>query len=201
MERRSRKDRRKAYDLDYFRKNGCERRQSGDRRGFSSKTDTWFRSDGVKRVLIRKNSYYNRDNKKRLPPIHSTEVSKASSSLFSKERRIYERHLVMEGVIARPKMTSVHGNVRDISLGGLAFQYNPKGSSMIEAFEMDIFLRGNGFNLQGVPFKTVSDFDIRAEDSFVTKHLRQRGVKFLNLSPSQLEKLNYLINYHSVGPA
>lgn len=208
MERRNRKDRRNAYDLDYFRKDGFERRKISDRRAVATKPESWFTSNGTKRVLIRKKSYYNLAEKKRLPPIGSKNPSHQQSTSFSpgknslQEKRAHIRHLLTGGLVARPKMTCIYGNVRNISLGGLALQYNPKkGSSMIEAFEMDIFLRGNGFNLQGVPFKTVSEFDIQAEGSFITKHLRQTGVKFLNLSPLQLEKVNYLINYHSIGPA
>ena len=198
MERRKNRDRRKSYDLDYFRKNGIERRKCAQRRDTPGKLPQWFRTEGTKRVLIRSTlssepngsvSHYGK-------PGNFT-----SAETHSAEKRRHLRHLLTGGVIARPKMTSIYGNVRDISLGGLAFRYNPKGSSMVEAFEMDIFLRGNGFNLQGVPFRTVSDFDIQAEDSFITKHLRHRGVKFLNLSPFQLEKLNYLITYHSIGPA
>ena len=197
-ERRNNRDRRKCYDLDYFRKNGIERRKCAQRRDTPGKLPQWFKTEGTKRVLIRRSqssesngsiSHYGK-------PGNFT-----STETLGAERRRHLRHLLTGGVIARPKMTSIYGNVRDISLGGLAFRYGPKGSSMIEAFEMDIFLRGNGFNLQGVPFKTVSDLDIREKDSFITKHIRQRGVKFLNISPLQLEKLNYLINYHSIGPA
>ncbi|MBW1892792.1 MAG: hypothetical protein JRF40_02200 [Deltaproteobacteria bacterium] len=54
IERRIRKDRRSAYDLNYFNKNGIERRKGDERRRLLEKRNGWVRAEKWRSVFVGK---------------------------------------------------------------------------------------------------------------------------------------------------
>ena len=54
IERRIRKDRRHAYDLNYFNKNGIERRKGDERRRLLEKRKGWVRAEKWRSVFVGK---------------------------------------------------------------------------------------------------------------------------------------------------
>jgi hypothetical protein len=91
------------------------------------------------------------------------------------------------------------GQIIDISLGGLAFQYIADGDQINGARELEIYLATNGFHIKDIPFNTISDIALPKEFSLSTIIMRRRGVQFGMLTKFQKTQLGYLIEYHTVG--
>jgi len=78
------------------------------------------------------------------------------------------------------------GKIRDISKGGLSFEYLWDDGSDKDSSEVDVFLAGNGFYLPKMPCEVVYDFQIGADlTSNSTFHDRRCGVEFGNLTEEQ----------------
>jgi len=92
------------------------------------------------------------------------------------------------------------GRIKDLSMNGLAFCYleNSKRATD-ESFRLDLLLADCGFYLEGLPFKTVSDFKLNDDFSFSSIKTRQLGVRFKDMTRSQVSKLKYLIYHHTIG--
>ena len=77
------------------------------------------------------------------------------------ERRKYARYLPQKNAFAALgcEYTRV-GKIKDIALGGLAFEYNVGDALSEEATEADIFLVGNVFHLHNIPCRIIYDFDV-----------------------------------------
>jgi hypothetical protein len=110
------------------------------------------------------------------------------------ERRNQKRFRVLEGAFAvfRPQFTKL-GQITDISRGGLALRYPITGNHSKGSFELDIFLSGNGFCLERVPIKTVSDIQMAKRFSTSSIPMRRCGVQFGELTKSQISQLEYFI--------
>lgn len=52
IERRTGRDRRQAYDINYFEKNGIERRKGSERRRLSEKRKGWIRAEKWRSVFV-----------------------------------------------------------------------------------------------------------------------------------------------------
>ncbi|MBW2642034.1 MAG: PilZ domain-containing protein, partial [Deltaproteobacteria bacterium] len=62
------------------------------------------------------------------------------------ERREYKRLPVREGVYALIKNnSSTLGQIKNVSMGGLAFSYIVNEEQMHGSFKVDIFISGQGF--------------------------------------------------------
>ncbi len=91
------------------------------------------------------------------------------------------------------------GQIIDISKGGLAFRYVGNGGQPKRSFQMDIFLANNGFHLEKVSFRTVSDFEVSKQGLANAVTLRRRGVQFDELDQDHVSRLEYFIENYALG--
>ena len=118
------------------------------------------------------------------------------------ERRRHKRFQAEEGAYAavRPQYDKI-GQIIDVSRGGLAFRYMISGSQEDTSSELDIFLIGDGFHLDKVPFQTVSDEGIPERLSPGSQKMRRCGLQFGELTQMQILKLKEFILNHTVVEA
>jgi hypothetical protein len=91
------------------------------------------------------------------------------------------------------------GQIIDISKGGLAFRYVGNGGQPKSSFQMDIFLANNGFRLQKISFRTVSDFEVSKQGLAHPLIMRRRGVQFDELNQDHVSRLEYFIENYALG--
>ena len=115
------------------------------------------------------------------------------------ERRRHKRFQAEDGAYAavRPQYDKI-GQIIDVSRGGLAFRYMVSGSQEDASSELDIFLIGDGFHLDKVPFQTVSDEGIPERLSPSSQKMWRCGVQFGELTQMQILKLKEFILNHTV---
>ena len=95
------------------------------------------------------------------------------------------------------------GKVKDISVGGFAFEYISDQDSMEAMTHVDILLLDEDIHLSKLPCTVAYERDVRKHDTLrrfgrplVTK---QCGVKFGNLAENQRNQLEHLITRHTLG--
>ncbi len=116
------------------------------------------------------------------------------------ERRKNKRFVVQEGVYALLKNNSSKlGLIKNISRGGLAFNYIVNGEGMHESFKVDIFISGRGFCLKDIPAKKISDSHINNKLPFSTFAIRKVSLQFNELNQSQLSQLDNFMRDHTAG--
>ena len=91
------------------------------------------------------------------------------------------------------------GQIIDISLGGLSFRYVASEEDSNASSEMDILIIENGFYIDKIPFDNIYDFEISNESSQLTFQMRRLGVKFRELNPEQISKLEFFIGTYTAG--
>jgi len=93
------------------------------------------------------------------------------------------------------------GKVKDISMGGLAFEYIPGEKEDGSASHVDIFLSGNGFYLSKVPCREVYDFIQPAPSIsghvFSDINMNRCGIWFENLTEEINRQLVYFFGKHT----
>jgi hypothetical protein len=115
------------------------------------------------------------------------------------ERRQQKRFKAQEGAFAAlVAQDSRLGQIKDISIRGLSFRYID-GNEKLEANELKIILGEEGLYLDNVPFKKISDFEIKSEFSFSTVKMRQIGLEFGELTAEQKIRLDQFIQYHTLN--
>jgi hypothetical protein len=108
--------------------------------------------------------------------------------------------MVRDGALAVPEDHVCDlGKIIDISRGGLSFQYLADGGVSKESFELDILEADNGFYLEKIPVKTVSDFEVANEVPFSFIAMRRRGVKFRELMVDQIAMLEYFMENYTIA--
>ena len=123
------------------------------------------------------------------------------------DRRQHERFQVRDGafVVLRPRFPilgqdiDIVGRIMDISEAGLELRYVSSQERSHESFELDIVLAGNGFRLNGVPVKTISDAPMADNGASNATTVRRRGVQFGRLTEKQTSQLERLIRDHTNG--
>lgn len=115
------------------------------------------------------------------------------------ERRSHKRYEAAYGAFAvvGPQAARL-GQIKDISMSGLAFKYLAEEARSNARHEMDIIIRQNGFHIQNLPIRIISDFELNKENAFSTVKLRQQGVQFGDLTPDQTSQLEYIVKNHTV---
>ena len=115
------------------------------------------------------------------------------------ERRKYRRFQVQDIAFAvlRDQDRQL-GQIMDISMGGLAFNYIAGGGNADSAFELDILLAYKGLYMKKIQFKTVSDFQIANKSPFSPITMRRHGVKFSELTKKQTSMLKNFIKEHTI---
>jgi hypothetical protein len=118
------------------------------------------------------------------------------------ERRQQKRFKAQEGAFASlVAQQSRLGQIKDISIRGLSFRYIDGNEKLENANELKIILDDQGLYLDNVPFKKISDFEIKSEFSFSTVKMRQIGLEFGKLTPGQRDRLNRFIEHHTIDEA
>ena len=114
------------------------------------------------------------------------------------ERRKYRRFKAVQGAYAvlGPE-TSKLGQIKDISMGGLAFKYLADEARSDGAGELDIIIRQDCLCVKNIPIQTVSDFELARENAFSTIRLRQQGVQFVELTSDQTSQLEFILKHHT----
>lgn len=122
------------------------------------------------------------------------------------ERRKHVRFLSQEGAFAAlgRKYTKV-GKIKDISLGGLSFEYIT-GDDISNHHELvDIFLIGNEYHLYDVSCRVVYDVEVHVPHvsrKFVKSLTRKRcGLQFEKLADDKLSELKLFLESYSSGYA
>jgi hypothetical protein len=116
------------------------------------------------------------------------------------ERRSHERYQVQQGVYALLKNgSSKLGQIKNISIGGLAFMYINHDEPISEPVEVDIFISGNGYFLKGIPCKKISDTHVDNFVPFSTFEMRQLGVQFGEISHGQAAQLDTFIKKYAAA--
>ena len=116
------------------------------------------------------------------------------------ERREHRRSEVQDIAFAVLRDQSRQlGQIMDISMGGLAFNYIAGGGNADSAFELDLLLAYKGLYIKKIQFKTISDFQIANKSPFSPITMRRRGVKFGELTQKQKSKLKNFIREHTIN--
>jgi len=199
IDRRYENDMRQVYDLNYFLEGGEERRSSKERRGIGERRTGWVKADDWQSVylgnLVCADDFSNREEYDL--PFRNMMLQTLGDV---ENKRAFDRFLIREYAYAvlRPSSRKV-GQIVDISRGGLSFRYPGTGRSDedVSSLHLDIFLVGDDFYLDKVPFRTVSEreLDIDLPDHSMT--MLQCGVKFGRLTDDQLGRLDILIEKYT----
>jgi hypothetical protein len=117
------------------------------------------------------------------------------------DKRRDARYVAKENVIAALQNggTTV-GKVRDVSKGGLSFEYIIYDEdSDAKSMGRDIFIFVDGFSIRRLPCRVVYDIPVpESDDLYITPLTTKRcGVKFETLSGDQEEKLEYLLQAYT----
>ena len=120
------------------------------------------------------------------------------------ERRKFERFLAQDRAFAvlRPDFTRL-GKIKDISEGGLSFEYIAYQEDEQDASEMDIFLSEGGFHLSKMPCRIIYNIRMRLEHQTFTTRIQSRrcGLHFGRLTPEQASQLEFFLKNHTTGSA
>jgi c-di-GMP-binding flagellar brake protein YcgR len=123
------------------------------------------------------------------------------------ERRKYTRYLAQVDTYAAfgSHFTKV-GKTKDISVGGLAFEYiNNSDDQDQNPFKVSIFLTSNKFFLWNLPCRLIyevseSCFD-ESQKSDSSYFCRRCGLQFTEVRENQKQSLEYFCNHHTRGLA
>ena len=116
----------------------------------------------------------------------------------SSERRKSQRFKVAYGAyaVAGPEAAKL-GQIKDISMGGLAFNYLADEARSQRCNRLDIIIRQYGMRIENLPVKTISDFELAQKNAFSTVKLRQLSVQFGVLTTNQTSQLEHLLKTHT----
>ena len=140
------------------------------------------------------------------------------------ERRKYERYHVKTGTFALLRSTSIEfskiremgmgeigfavikskpikmGQIININMNGLAFEYIERRNKAIKVFKLDILYAQDAFYLGKLLFKPTFDYIIESEIPLDTFTVRRCGVEFGALTFYQKSRLEYFLNKHTIMP-
>ncbi|MGD9331509.1 MAG: PilZ domain-containing protein [Desulfobacterales bacterium] len=119
------------------------------------------------------------------------------------ERRKVKRFRAVDGALVAISPESGRiGQIRNISLSGLAFRYIAADTpeALVQGtVKLQIMFAGEGVWLDGVPAKWVADFDIPRGTSFSGLPLRQTCLQFISLTETQKTHLKEFIRRYTSG--
>lgn len=106
----------------------------------------------------------------------------------------------MNGAFAavRQKSNQV-GQIKDISVSGLAFMYLANEGSTNGARALDIFITKHRLYIKNIPFQLVRDTQVEQESPFSKVPIRQQGIQFGKLTAEQQTQLMHLMQHHTEG--
>lgn len=116
------------------------------------------------------------------------------------ERRRDKRYKVPDGGVALVTPPGPHstivGDIIDVSMNGLSFQYLADKAIPAGATELTIASARDKSYLRGLPVRAVSDFEI-AKVPFSSLSPRRHGLEFGDLTPEQVAHLEKFIATHT----
>jgi c-di-GMP-binding flagellar brake protein YcgR len=96
------------------------------------------------------------------------------------------------------------GKVKDISMGGFAFEYLGDQESMGGMTQVDIILLDGNIHLSKLPCAVVYERDLKKHEALGRSGrplvTRQCGVKFRDLAENHRTHLEHFITSHTSGP-
>ncbi len=117
--------------------------------------------------------------------------------------RKYSRFLAQDDAFAMLENRVV--KVRNISKGGLSFEYLSDNGGKEAAFKLDIFLSENGFHISDLPCRTVYNISVSKPYIYQTFSqtftARQCGVEFVELCEEKISQLNFFLKNCTLGLA
>ena len=123
------------------------------------------------------------------------------------ERRKYTRFLAEEDAYAALgiNFTKV-GKLKDISIGGLAFEYIDCTENCVQdSSRVAIFHSHNEFHLPNLACRLICNLAISAENDdlqFIRQYaLRRCAIQFKDITAEQRKQLEFLINHYTCGTA
>ncbi len=140
------------------------------------------------------------------PEIRSDDDRRSESNRrILAERRQHKRFQVKG--IAFAKLWSEHekeyvqdmGQLLDVSRKGLSLLCSEKTDKTGEHSGLGIFLSGDNFSIDKMPFKIISDTEITNGSKFIKRTVRRYGLQFEELTPHQRDNLDYFLIYHTVS--
>ena len=116
----------------------------------------------------------------------------------SNERRKHKRFKVKQGAfaVASPEYNKL-GQIKDISEGGIAFQFIEDGEQTKDSHELEIFSNVDDFYIKKIPVKTVLDFELENTISSDSTPMRQVCMKFGKLNYPQRLLLGFFIQKYT----
>jgi len=122
---------------------------------------------------------------------------------MNKERREFVRYLIKPYTIfLYSNYSPVKGWVKDISKGGMSFEYTPLEECEPES-EISVILTGETlpFYLPDIRCKTIYNIKVDKNDRSFKGTVKQRcGVQYEKLDPEMQEKLDFLLSSEIILP-
>ena len=121
----------------------------------------------------------------------------------SRDKRKYRRFRVKDLTFVKlwSEADEDIGQLLDISEGGLSLRYFVNVEKSGDYSELGIFLSGDDFTIDRIPFKTVSNTMLVNKSPFSPIILRRYGIKFEELTPEQVHKLDLFLDKYTLGEA
>jgi hypothetical protein len=111
----------------------------------------------------------------------------------SSERRRHRRLPVANGAyVSLDASARKLWHILDVSPGGLAFRYMQGEKTTVDPSELEIVTRDTSFFLENIPFRVVSDREVKPEPGDCFK-LRRCGVEFMPLTAAQTSRLEFFM--------
>ena len=114
------------------------------------------------------------------------------------ERRKHERYKARDGAFAVLVSDNRKlGQIKDISRGGLIFQYVDNGKPANISSEIELFSTVSGFHLKKLEGKSVEDVKVDRTVPFSSLPMRQLRIKFGEMSLTQLKLLEVFLRQYT----
>ncbi len=134
------------------------------------------------------------------PTHHLLRANRTNSNAGPTEKRRFRRFQAPQNAFTLLRGPEGKlGQIIDISKGGLAFRYVDNGKQPKRSFQLDIFLANNGFRLEKVSYRTVSDFEVSKQGLANSAIMRRCGVQFDELNQDHVSRLEYFIENYALG--
>ena len=96
------------------------------------------------------------------------------------------------------------GRIKDLSLGGLAFEYISESEKDRDSSRIDIFIIGDVFHLYNIPCEVVYDVQlpvpIENYESINISPTKRCGVKFGVFTDDDLAQMKLFLEFHGKSP-
>ncbi len=115
------------------------------------------------------------------------------------ERRRHERFNTKDVAFAilRTDVDEELGQIINISLGGLAFQYFVGNRELRKAEKLDVILAENGLHVDNIRYHVVEDYELVNELPFTSITKREQRVYFDSLTDDQKAGISGFIKEHT----